>query len=54
MCIKNDLSVLIFESEDDDRMDRSMQPIYYSINGTKMANKLNSYGDTGWDGFYTK
>jgi hypothetical protein len=30
-----------------------MQPIYIGLNGTKMANKLNSMMDHVWDGFYT-
>jgi hypothetical protein len=30
-----------------------MQPVYISLNGTKMANKLNSMMDHVWDGFYS-
>lgn len=30
-----------------------MQPIYIGLNGTAMANKLNSMMDHVWDGFYT-
>jgi hypothetical protein len=30
-----------------------MQPIYISKEGTEMSNKLNSYMDHMWDGFYT-
>ena len=29
-----------------------MQPVYVSQNGTQQANKLNSYMDNTWDGFY--
>lgn len=35
----------MFESLDGDNMDRSMQPIYVEREGTKMANKLNSFMD---------
>jgi len=37
---------------DADKVDRSMQPVYVSLNGTMQANKLNSYMDNTWDGFY--
>lgn len=30
-----------------------MQPIYLEKQGTSMKNKLNSYMDHVWDGFYT-
>jgi len=46
-------SYLVFESEDSDTYDRSMQPIYLNKQGTKISNKLNSYMDHVWDGFYT-
>jgi hypothetical protein len=44
---------MIFESEDTDKWDRSMQPIYMKKEGTDMNNKLNSFMDHMWDGFYT-
>lgn len=47
---------MLFESEDDDKWDRSMQPIYIRRNyteGKTMSNKLNSFMDHVWDGFYT-
>ena len=47
------MGVLLFESEDDDKWDRSMQPIYVKKQGTEMENKLNSYMDHVWDGFYS-
>jgi len=47
------LGILMFESLDDDKMDRSMQPVYVTQNGQKEKNKLNSYMDKCWDGFYT-
>jgi len=52
-CNNNDLGVLIFESEDTDKWDRSMQPVFVAKQGTDMNNKLNSYMDHMWDGFYT-
>lgn len=29
-----------------------MQPVFIGLNGTKQANKLNSFMDNTWDGFY--
>jgi hypothetical protein len=52
-CRKESLSILRFESQDVDRMDRSVQPVYVSLEGTEMKNKLNSEMDHVWDGFYT-
>lgn len=43
----------MFESLDADNRDRSMQPIYVQMQGTEMNNKLNSYMDHVWDGFYS-
>jgi hypothetical protein len=34
-------------------MDRAMQPIIFTEEGTEQANKLNAYMDHVWDGFYT-
>lgn len=45
--------MLIFESEDDDTMDRSMQPIYSRMQNTSMNSKVNSFMDHVWDGFYS-
>jgi len=53
VCEEEKLGVLLFESEDDDMKDRSMQPIYVSKQGTEMSNKLNSMMDHVWDGFYS-
>jgi len=39
------LGILMFESLDDDRRDRSMQPVYISQNGQSERNKLNSFMD---------
>lgn len=47
------LAILTFESEDPDKMDRAMQPIYLQKEGTSESNKLNAYMDHCWDGFYT-
>lgn len=46
------MGIILFESLDPDAMDRSMQPIYLSLQGTDMKNKLNSFRDHSWDGFY--
>jgi hypothetical protein len=53
ICDTEKLGILLFESEDDDKWDRSMQPIYVKKQGTKMENKVNSVMDHVWDGFYT-
>jgi hypothetical protein len=56
----DEFGVLLFDSLDEDRMDRSAQPIYIrnedlcSIDGTQcFHNRLNAYMDHCWDGFYT-
>jgi len=51
-CQNDHLGGLMFESEDVDKFDRSMQPIYGRLKGTKMNNKVNSFMDHVWDGFY--
>lgn len=38
---------------DDDKNDRSIQPVYVQKLDTQMNNKLNSMMDHCWDGFYT-
>mmetsp|Transcript_8382 Transcript_8382/g.16636 ORF Transcript_8382/g.16636 Transcript_8382/m.16636 type:complete len:1637 (+) Transcript_8382:5150-10060(+) len=55
-----DYSVLVFESLDDDRYDRTFSPIYItsddfvlSAADGKYYNKLNTFMDHVWDGFYT-
>jgi len=45
--------ILVFESMDEDKMDRSMQPVYMRRKGSDENNKLNSFMDKCWDGFYT-
>lgn len=52
-CQEEKLGILLFESEDPDSLDRSMQPIYSRLQGTEMNNKVNSFMDHVWDGFYT-
>ena len=55
----DDFAVLIFDSEDEDRMDRSSQPIYViaedlcNAEGECFNNRLNALMDHCWDGFYT-
>ena len=52
VCDEEKLGILLFESLDDDKVDRSLQPIYLAMEGTEMSNKLNSFMDHLWDGFY--
>ena len=69
LCTKKELGVLLFESQDSDRMDRSAQPIYIMDddrtggnmnmvvgefkNSEFFKNRLNAYMDKVWDGAYT-
>lgn len=46
------LGMLLFESQDEDKEDRSIQPIYVQKVGFEARNKLNSMMDNVWDGFY--
>jgi hypothetical protein len=43
MCDTDDLGVLLFESQDEDRMDRSSQPLYIKDDGRGFYNRLNAY-----------
>lgn len=56
ICNNLQLGQLVFESEDSDRFDRSVQPVYvrdHNEDGTyTMSNKLNSMKDTGCDTGY--
>ena len=53
LCTNRDLGVMLFESEDYDRMDRSAQPIYYWDHERGFDNRLNAYMDVCWNGAYT-
>ena len=52
MCQTDDLGILMFESQDEDRMDRSAQPIYIQDEERGFNNKLNAYRESVWDGVY--
>jgi len=52
ICRESNLAIMQFESMDADKMDRGVQPVYIKLQGTESANKLNSYMDDVWDGFY--
>jgi len=53
MCQNDNLGVLLFESQDADRMDRSAQPLYIRDDESGFDNRLNAYMDHCWDGAYT-
>ena len=53
LCAEENLGVLLFESQDADRMDRSSQPIYIIDEERGYKNRLNAYMDHAWDGAYT-
>jgi hypothetical protein len=52
-CNNEDIGMLLFESQETDRYDRAVQPVYLNRQGTQMNNKLNAFMDHVWDGFYT-
>ena len=53
LCTDDNIGVMLFDSEDPDRMDRSVQPVYVQHFDSGFDNKLNSFMDHCWDGFYT-
>lgn len=53
ICRNDNLGVLLFESQDVDKEDRSLDPIYLGLQGTPMKSKINAMMDHMWDGFYT-
>lgn len=53
ICENEFISQLVFESLDEDKNDRSVQPVYLTNSESGARNKLNSYMDHVWDGFYT-
>jgi len=59
VCQTADMATLVWESLDADNRDRGMAPIYVQMQGTNttdgvgMNNKINSYMDHVWDGFYS-
>lgn len=52
-CRNKNLGVLLFESLDSDKRDRSVQPVKISGLTSGYYNELNSFMDHVWDGFYT-
>ena len=52
-CSDRNLGVLLFESLDSDKWDRSIQPVYITDEEGNYSVKLNSFMDHVWDGFYT-
>jgi len=53
-CTNPLLGVLLFDSLDDDRYDRTVSPITITKSGdTRYSNVLNTQMDHVWDGFYT-
>jgi hypothetical protein len=52
ICQQPDMGILVWESLDADNRDRTMAPVHLSKEGTEMDNKVNSFMDHVWDGFY--
>lgn len=54
MCQTKGIGILMFESQDPDSLDRSVQPVYYNFRRDEaFSNKLNSFMDKNCDSFYT-
>jgi hypothetical protein len=53
VCEAEKLGILLFESQDEDNLDRSMQPVYVHKIGTEVNNNINAMMDHVWDGFYS-
>lgn len=53
VCEAEKLGILLFESQDEDKLDRSMQPIFVQREGTEQNNVINAMMDHVWDGFYS-
>jgi len=53
ICTNNDMGILVWESQDPDSIDRSIQPILIRMDENEETfNKLNSYMDHNCDSFY--
>lgn len=52
-CTNEYLGVLLATAKDKDQEDRNVAPMYVTNPGTGYYNKINSYMDHVWDGFYT-
>lgn len=53
LCSNDRLGIFIANALDDDFEDRSVQPVYITGDDSNYNNKLNSFMDHVWDGFYT-
>lgn len=53
LCQTRTLGILLFDSLDSDRLDRTVSPVFIRKQGTSINNKLNSMMDHSWDGFYS-
>ena len=52
-CLNKDLGILLFESNDDDNMTRTVSPVNVISCNISARNVLNTMMDHHWDGFYT-
>lgn len=53
ICENRNLGILLFESLDSDTEDRTVQPVLLTNDDTGYSNRVNSFMDHTWDGFYT-
>lgn len=52
-CQTKTLGVMLIDSLDGDRVDRTVSPLYIRKQGTLMNNTLNTMMDHTWDSFYS-
>lgn len=53
LCNNRDVGVMLFDNRDADRMDRAVHPVWIQNEESGFNNRLNSFMDHCWDGFYT-
>ena len=53
LCNNRNIGVMLFDNRDADRMDRAVHPVYIQNADLGFNNRLNSFMDHCWDGFYT-
>ena len=53
VCQNDELGMLMMESQDADKYDRNLAPVFVGKEGSDINNTLNTFMDHIWDGFYT-
>lgn len=52
-CLNDNIGVLIFETQDDDKYQRMISPIYVNSLNMNSTNKINTFMDHTWDGIFS-